>query len=61
MEKLAFTLVTTARKLKLYFQAYTIVVLTDQPLRRAMSSPKAARRMALGALELSEFDIQYCS
>ena len=29
MEKLAFTLVTSARKLKPYFQAHTIVVLTD--------------------------------
>ena len=37
MEKLAFTLVTAARKLKLYFQAYTVVVLTNRPLRRAMS------------------------
>ena len=47
MEKLAFVLVTAARKLKLYFQAHTIVVLTDQPLKRAMSSPKAHGRMAL--------------
>ena len=59
MEKLAFALVTAARKLKLYFQAHTIIVLTDQPLKRAMSSPKAARRMALWAIELSKFDIQY--
>ena len=57
MEKLAFALVTTARKLKLYFQAYTIVVLIDKPLRRAMSSPEATGRMALWAIELSEFDI----
>ena len=47
MEKLAFLLVTVARKLKPYFQAHTIIVLTDQPLKRAMSSPKAARRMSL--------------
>ena len=33
MEKLAFTLVIAARKLKSYFQAYTMVVLTDKPLR----------------------------
>ena len=59
MEKLAFVLVTAARKLKLYFQAHTIVVLTDQPLKRAMSSPKAHGRMAQRAIELSEFDIQY--
>ena len=47
MEKLAFALITAAQKLKPYFQAHTIVVLTDQPLKRAMSSPEAAGRMAL--------------
>ena len=57
MEKLAFVLVIAARKLKPYFQAHAIIVLTDQPLRRAMSSPEATRRMTLWALELSEFDI----
>ena len=59
MEKLASALVTVARKLKSYFQAYTIVVLTDRPLRKAMSSPEAARQMALWVVELSEFDIWY--
>lgn len=52
-------MVTTARKLKPYFQAHTIVVLTDKPLRRAMSSPETAGQMALWAFDLSEFDIQY--
>ena len=60
MEKLAFALITVARKLKLYFQAHTIIVLTDRPLRRVMSSSEAAGRMALWAVELSEFDKQYC-
>ena len=50
MEKLAFALVTAARKLKLYFQVHTIVVLTDKPLRRVMNSPKAVGRMALWAV-----------
>ena len=59
MEKLAFALIIAARKLKPYFQAHTIVVLTDKPLRKALSSPEAAGRMALWAVELSEFDIQY--
>ena len=59
MEKLAFALIIAARKLKPYFQAHTIVVLTDKPLRRAISSPEAAGRMALWAVELSEFDIRY--
>ena len=46
MEKLAFALVTVARKLKPYFQAHTIIVLTDQPLNSAINSPEAAGRMA---------------
>ena len=32
MEKLTFTLVTAACKLKPYFQAHTVIVLTDKPL-----------------------------
>ena len=59
MEKLAFALVITVRRLKPYFQAHTIIVLTDKSLRKAMNSPEAAGRMALWAIELSEFDIQY--
>ena len=57
MEKLAFALVTAARKLKPYFQAHTIVVLMDKPLRRVMNSLEAAGWIALWAVELSEFDI----
>ena len=60
MEKLVFALVTAARKLKPYFQAHTVNVLTNKPLRRAMSNPEAAGRPALWAIKLSEFDIQYC-
>ena len=29
-------------------------------MKRAMSSPEAAGRMALWVIELSEFDVQYC-
>ena len=59
MEKLAFALVTAARKLKPYFQAHTVIVLTDKPLQRAMSSLEAVGQMALWAIELSEFYVQY--
>ena len=56
---MAFALVIAVRKLKPYFQAHTIIVLTDQPLKKAMSSPEAAGRMFLWAIKLSEFDVQY--
>ena len=57
LEKLAFPLVTAAHKLKLYFQAHMVIVLTDKPLLRAMSNPEVVGRLALWAIELSEFDI----
>ena len=59
MEKLAFALVTAARKLKPHFQAHIVIVLTNKHLQRAMSNPKAAGQMALWAIELREFDIKY--
>ena len=58
--KLALALVTAAHKLKPYFQAHTVIILTKKPLRRAMSNPEAVGRLVLWVIELSEFDIQYC-
>ena len=60
MEKLAFALVTVARKLKPYFQAHTVVILTNKLLWRAISNLEATGQMALWEIELSEFDVQYC-
>uniref|UniRef100_A0A2N9HNF1 Uncharacterized protein n=1 Tax=Fagus sylvatica TaxID=28930 RepID=A0A2N9HNF1_FAGSY len=53
MEKLAFALVTAARKLRPYFQAHTIVLLTNHPLRKAMSKPDAAGRLIQWSIELN--------
>ena len=47
MEKLAFALVTTARKLKPYFQAHMMNVLTDNPLQHAISNPETAGQLTL--------------
>ena len=58
-EKLAFALVTAAQKLRSYFQAHTIMVQTDKPLRRAMNNLEAGRRLVLWAIEFGEFDILY--
>ena len=59
MEKLAFALVTAAKKLRPYFQAYTIIVLTNHPLRKAMNKPDAAGQLIQWSIELSEFEIDY--
>ncbi|XP_030958282.1 uncharacterized protein LOC115980140 [Quercus lobata] len=59
MEKLAFALITASRKLRHYFQAHVINVMTDHPLKKAMNRPEAAGRLIQWAVELSEFDIRY--
>ena len=41
MEKLAFTLITASRKLRHYFQAYVIIVMTDHPLKKAINKLEA--------------------
>ena len=42
MEKLAFALVTASRKLRHYFQAHVINVLTDHSLKKATNKLVAA-------------------
>ena len=59
IEKLAFALITTSRKLRHYFQAHVINVMTDHPLKKAMNKLKATGRLIQWAIELSEFDIKY--
>ncbi|XP_077240348.1 uncharacterized protein LOC143881245 [Tasmannia lanceolata] len=48
-----------ARKLRPYFQAHTIKVLTNQPLRQVLHKPDTSGRLVKWAVELSEFDIRY--
>jgi len=59
MEKLAFALITTSRKLRHYFQAHVINVLTDHPLKKVINKLEATGRLIQWAIELSEFDIRY--
>uniref|UniRef100_A0A2N9HZD1 RNA-directed DNA polymerase n=1 Tax=Fagus sylvatica TaxID=28930 RepID=A0A2N9HZD1_FAGSY len=59
MEKLAFVLVMALRKLRPYFQAHTVIVLTNHPLRKAMNKPDTTRRLIQWSIELREFDIDY--
>ena len=45
IEKIAFALIVASRKLRQYFQANPILVMTDQPIRKSMNKPEAAGRM----------------
>ena len=59
MEKLILESVTTARKLRPYFQAHTIEIPTEYPMKQLLHKPETSRRLMKWAIELSEFDIIY--
>ncbi|XP_073098880.1 uncharacterized protein [Elaeis guineensis] len=59
LEKLIFALVSTMRKLQPYFQAYTMVLLTDQSIKAILYHPDTSRWIAKWSLELVKLDVQY--
>ena len=59
IEKLAFALITASKKLRHYFQAHVINVMTDHPLKKAMNKLEAAGKLIQWAIELNKFDIRY--
>ena len=59
IEKLAFALITASRKLRHYFQAHVINVMTDHPLKKAMNKLEATGRLIQWVVKLSEFNIKY--
>ncbi|KAL6314404.1 hypothetical protein AAG906_022487 [Vitis piasezkii] len=59
MELTALALRSAAQKLRPYFQAHPVVVLTDQPLRNILHKPDLTERMLQWAIELSEYGIEF--
>ncbi|GJV81964.1 reverse transcriptase domain-containing protein [Tanacetum coccineum] len=59
MEKLVLALLSASKRLKRYFQAHTIVVITDQPIKQLLSSSEMSGRMLKWKFELEGYDIQY--
>jgi len=46
LEKIAYAVVMSARKLRHYFEAHKIIVVTDQPLHDLFSNREASVRIA---------------
>ena len=59
MEQTVLALRTVAQKLRPYFQAHPIIVLTNQPFRNVLHKPDISGRMLQWAIELSEYGIDY--
>jgi hypothetical protein len=59
VEKICYTVVTSARKLRHYFEAHKIRVLTNQPLNDIFGSRDSSRRISKWAMELSEYVVDF--
>ncbi|GJY77624.1 reverse transcriptase domain-containing protein [Tanacetum coccineum] len=59
MENLVLSLVFTAKRLRRYFQAHPIAVITDQPIKQIMSRPDVAGRLQKWSVMLGEHNITY--
>jgi hypothetical protein len=59
-QKLLYTLLITSRKLRHYFQAHKIVVLSSFPLGEIIHIRDANGRIVKWSLKLGEFEIEFC-
>ncbi|GKB55626.1 reverse transcriptase domain-containing protein [Tanacetum coccineum] len=59
MEKLILALVSASNRLKRYFQAHTIIMITDQPIKQILSNPEVTRILLKWSFEIEEHDIHY--
>ena len=59
VEKFTFALITAARRLRAYFQAHPIIVLSDQPLKQILQKPDLSGRLTKWAIKLGKFGIHY--
>lgn len=58
-EKVTLALVMAARKVRPYFQAHVVAVLTDQSLGQILQKPECSGRLTKWAIELSEYDLSF--
>ncbi|XP_052181973.1 uncharacterized protein LOC127794767 [Diospyros lotus] len=58
-EKVALALLNASRKLRPYFQAHSINVLTEQSLRSILQKLECSDCLTKWSIELSEYDIQF--
>jgi hypothetical protein len=59
IQKLVYTILMTKRKLRHYFDAHPITVVSKYPLREVIQNPKAEGRITKWALELMGQNIMY--
>nr|GEV06775.1 hypothetical protein [Tanacetum cinerariifolium] len=59
LEKIALALVYTSRRLRRYFEAHPITVITEQPNKQTLNKAEASGRLAKYSVELGAYNITY--
>ncbi|KAL2475596.1 rve domain-containing [Abeliophyllum distichum] len=59
MEKLAYALVMSTRKLRPYFLQHPIEVLSNYPLRQVLQKSDTSGRLVKWTVELGQFELHY--
>nr|GEY92581.1 reverse transcriptase domain-containing protein [Tanacetum cinerariifolium] len=59
IQKLVMSLVFAVKRLRRYFQAHPITVITDQPIKQVMTRPDAAGQLQKWSIMLGEHNITY--
>lgn len=59
VEKLALALRHLSRRLRRYFEAHPIKVITDQPIKQILNKAEASGRLAQYTVELGAYNITY--
>ncbi|RDX98557.1 Retrovirus-related Pol polyprotein from transposon 17.6, partial [Mucuna pruriens] len=59
IERGALALVIASRRLRPYFQSFSIIVRTDLPIQQVLRKPDLAGRMVSWSVQLLEFDISF--